>query len=810
MRQRSTGGSRVTSCYRFGRVEVRPAERQIVVEGQPASVGARAFDVLMALIDRRDRIVTKDELLDLVWPGLVVEENNLQVQVSTLRKVLGARSVATIPGRGYRFTLTPEMPDAPLCDLSEPRHNLPAQLNRFIGREHEIGEVKALFASSRLVTLCSLGGTGKTRLSLQVAHELVSQFPDGVWFVELAPIADDSRVAQAVAAVVGMQQTGEGTIADALARFLRGSNVLLVLDNCEHVLRGAAELAKQLLQAAPSVHVLASSREALRVTGETVYPLSPLPTPDPRYATSTQILQEYDAVQLFVDRACAANASFRLGDANVGAVATICQRLDGIPLAIELAAARVRSLSAENIAARLDDRFRLLPGGDQTAAPRQQTLRASLDWSYDLLTPEEAVILRRLAVFAGGWTLEAAETVAAGGSVKARDVLELLSRLVEKSLVDIDAYGERYRLLETVREYALEKLTAAGELHEVRARHVDYFVDFAVLARSKVTGADEAHWVHRLDQELENILAAHAVADGDRGLRLASSLKHYCINRGLVALAHQLASEALAQAPERSLARCQALFDAGQMGILLGRHQESRAYLEESMSIAEELGNRTRVALALQPLGSVCLALGDVAAARRHLQVGLAMALESGKDREIAAALNVLGQLHRINGDTETAAKLYREAVAYGRRIEDRETVALTLLNLAMASTDAEIPERASMVLEAIMLGHEVGSRYVGQCALDVCAGIMAIARSWSCCARLYGAAQSQSQKTGMRRDAADEAFLAPLVERARAELATGYEAAETTGRSLSYEDAIADARACLAEVSTPSRNSRR
>jgi predicted ATPase/DNA-binding winged helix-turn-helix (wHTH) protein len=797
------------TCYRFGGVEVRPAERQIVVEGQPASVGARAFDVLMALIDRRDRVVTKDELLDIVWPGLVVEENNLQVQVSTLRKVLGARSVATIPGRGYRFTLTPEMPDAPMCDLTAPRHNLPAQLNRFIGREHEINDVKALFANTRLVTLCSLGGTGKTRLSLQVAHELVGHFPDGVWFVELAPVADDGRVSQAVAAVLGVQPPPGASLADAIARFLRGRNLLLILDNCEHVLRGAAELVKHVLQAASSVHVLASSREALRVSGETMYPLSPLPTPDPRFATSTQILEQYDAVRLFVDRAAAANSAFVLNDANVGAVGTICRRLDGIPLAIELAAARVRSLSVENIAARLDDRFRLLTGGDQTAAVRQQTLRASLDWSYELLTFEEAVLLRRLAVFAGGWTLEGAEAVTQGDPVRPHDVLDLLSRLVEKSLVDIDAYGERYRLLETVREYSLEKLKTAGELHDVRDRHITYFVDLAATARSKLTGPDEAFWVQRLDQELENILAAHDAADGERGLRLASSLKHYCINRGLVALAHRLACEALAQAPERSLARCQALFDAGQMGSALGRYEESRAYLEESISIAEELGNRTRVALALQPLGAVCLALGDVASGHRHLQVALAMALESGKDREIAAALNALGQLHRVNGDLETAAKLYREAVAYARRIEDRETVAITLLNLAMASANTELDERGSMVLEAIMLGQEVGSRYVGQCALEVCAGVMALAKSWSCCARMYGAADTQSRKTGMRRDAADEAFLAPLVEHAQGELGSQYLKAEAEGQALSYDEAIAEARACLGNLGTSTALSR-
>ncbi|MGE5095663.1 MAG: ATP-binding protein [Betaproteobacteria bacterium] len=798
----------MAACYRFGRVEVRPAERQLLVEGRPAPVGARAFDVLMALIDRRDRVVTKDELLDVVWPGLVVEENNLQVQVSTLRKHLGARAVATIPGRGYRFTLEPESPDATSGPVSAPRHNLPAQLNRFIGRERELVEVKTLLAHTRLVTLTSLGGTGKTRLSLQVAHELVAQFPDGAWFVELAPVADESRVPHAVAAVLGVPQEAGGAVIDALTRWARDRNLLLVLDNCEHVLRSAADLVKQLLQAAPSLHVLASSREALRVNGETVYPLSPLPTPDLRYATSTAILEEYDAVRLFVDRATAANGGFHLTDSNVPAVAAICRRLDGIPLAIELAAARVRALSVENIAARLDDRFRLLTGGDPTTAPRQQTLRASLDWSYELLTDGEATLLRRLSVFAGGWTLEAAEAVTAGGEVAAADVLDVLTRLVEKSLVDIDAYGERYRLLETVRQYAREKLDASQEADAIHERHCAFYVTLAERARDHLAGPDQAEWLKQLDDELENVLAAHAFAKGENVLRLVTAIRHYCLSRGLGALVHRLAREALARAPQRSRARCRTLFDAGQIGHFLGHYAEARQYLEESIAIAGELGETDRVAVALQPLGMACLAEGNVAAARAHLERALEMARESGRDREIAAALNALAQVPRVEGDLATAAKLYKEAVECARRLNDRETLAIGLLNLAMASVRDTPAGRAAMVLEALTIAEEVGSQYVGQSALDVCAGLCALAGEWESCARFYGAAEAQSRRTGLRRDAADEAFVAPLVQEAR-NRAASFEAAEAAGRALAYDRAIAEAREFLNPASS-SRRSRR
>jgi predicted ATPase/DNA-binding winged helix-turn-helix (wHTH) protein len=793
----------VSTCYRFGRVEVRPAERQLLVEGRPAPVGARAFDVLMALIDRRDRVVTKDELLDIVWPGLVVEENNLQVQVSTLRKHLGARAVATIPGRGYRFTLEPESADANLEDVNLPRHNLPAQLNRFIGREREIAEVKDLLSGSRLVTLTSLGGTGKTRLSLQVAHELAAQFPDGAWFVELAPVQDELRVPQAVAAALGVHEEAGRSLAETLLHWARTRNLLLVLDNCEHLLHGAAELVKHLLQAAPSLHVLASSREALRVSGETVYPLSPLPIPDPRYATSSAILEQYDAVRLFVDRATAANGNFRLVDANAPAIASICRHLDGIPLAIELAAARVRALSVDNIATRLDDCFRLLTGGDQTAPARQQTLRASLDWSHDLLSPAEAILLRRLAVFSGGWTLEAAEAICSGGEVETNEVLDLLTHLVEKSLVEIDAFGERYRLLETVRQYALEKLEKSGEAAALSQRHFEFYLDLAQKARPHIVGRDQAAWLKRLDRELENFVAAHAMASGADGVRLVSSIRRYCLNRGLGELAYGIACASVSRVPERSPARVEALFYAGQMGYFIGRSSEARQYLEQSVAIARDLGDRAGEALALQPLGVTCVVLGDIAAARAHLESALAMARESGQDREIAAALSALAQVPRLEGDFNAAAALYDELIRAAKRADDHESIAIGLLNLAMVTVAQPLDARARFVLDALEIGNEVGSRYVGQSGLDVCAGLAALAADWPRCAHFYGASQTQSARTGFRRDPADEAFLLPLVEQARNHLGDdAFATDEGRGRALAYEDAVDEARAWLGEIS--------
>ncbi|HUP96540.1 MAG TPA: tetratricopeptide repeat protein [Usitatibacter sp.] len=783
--------------YRFGQVEVRPAERQLLVKGQPAAVGARAFDVLLALIDNRDRVVTKDELLETCWPGLVVEENNLQVQVSTLRKLLGAQSVATIPGRGYRFTLVPDGgASAPSCPIAR-NHNLPAPLNSFIGRDREIAEIRGLLASARLVTLTSVGGTGKTRLSLQVAAGCLEEFPDGVWFVELAPLADERRVAPAMASVLGVTEDPGRPVIEALVKAVKDKRLLLVLDNCEHLLRPTADVAKQLLTAGPGVKILASSREPLHVGGEVTYPVPALATPQ--------------AIRLFLERATAANPSFHATPGSDATVAEICRRLDGIPLAIELAAARVRALSVDKIAARLDDCFRLLTGGDQTALPRQQTLRASIDWSYDLLSAPERALLRRLAVFSGGWTLEAAEAVGAGGEVQqAGSVLEILTNLVEKSLVAADAQKERYHLLETVRQYALEHLEESGESDAVRQKHLDYYLALAARARPELLGPNQASWLALLDHERPNLLAAHqwcADAEGNReaGLRLVSDVQQYWIVRGLPGLARGVMIEALDRSPGRSPARCRALLDAGQIGYFMGLYQEARQQLEESLAIARQNQDRNAVAICLSPLGMACLGEGDLKSARAYLEEALALARDQQDPRRIAAAINSMAQLHRVEGNLDQAEPLFEHVLDLARDLEDRESIAIALLNLAMTSVDRGLLDRGRiMVGEAAAIAESTGSKPVGQSVLEVCAGMAAKAQKWSSTARFFGAAEAEAAHTGIRRDPADESFVAPRVAIARAAMGPDkFAASEAEGRALAYDQALAEARTWLSTFAT-------
>ena len=671
----------MATTYRFGPVEVRPAERQLLVKGQPAALGARAFDLLLALIEHRDRVVAKGELLDLVWPGLVVEENNLQVQVSTIRKLLGPNSVATVPGRGYRFTLVPEGFDAgPAAPLPARMSNLPAALNSFIGREAELADIRRLLGASRLVTLTSVGGTGKTRLALRVAEEVLDEYADGVWFVELAPLSDERRVAQTVASVLGVTEEAGRPVIEALVKWVKGKRLLVLLDNCEHLLRACADLAKQLLTAGPHVTILATSREPLHVAGERMY--------------QVPALASAQAIQLFVDRARASSSSFAPTPENAQTIVEICRRLDGIPLAIELAAARVRALSVEKIAARLDDCFRLLTGGDQTALLRQQTLRASIDWSHDLLSTPERILMRRLAVFAGGWSLEAAEAVGGSGEVEqSASVLELLTNLVEKSLVALDSTGERYQLLETVRQYALEQLEGSGEAAETRDRHLRFYLDLAGKARTELVGPQQAQWLARLDQERENLLSAHSWCDRakngeEMGLRLVSTIKQYWLSRGLLGLAYGVMVEALARAPARSHARCRALFDAGQVGYFMGVYREARQHLEECVALGRELGDKQVTAFALQPLGMACVGVGDIASGRAYLEEALVLAREQADPRNVAAAVNMRAQLHRIEGDLDAAEPLYSHGLDLAREMEDRDSVAICLLNLAMVAVD--------------------------------------------------------------------------------------------------------------------------
>ncbi len=690
-----------------------------------------------------------------------------------------------------------------LRSLEGTPNNLPHVPSTFIGRERELAEVLGLLGRTRLLTITGMGGLGKTRLALQAAAEAVDAYPDGVWIIELAVVHDPRRVAQAAAFAMGVKEEPGRPVIEALERHVRDRHLLVILDNCEHVVETSAELARRLLSAGASASVLATSREPLRIPGEVAYAIGGMSLPE---VGTGESLSDSEAVRLFLDRAAAARPGFSLTAANAASLATICRDLDGIPLAIELAAARVRSLPVGEIAARVRDRFGLVTSRDPTALPRQRTLRALIDWSHDLLSEEERALFRQFAAFQSGCTLEAAEAVCelpAGN-----EVLPVLEQLVDKSLVLLDDDPPRYRMLETVRQYALERMEIANEGSALMRRHFDFYLALAELAPAGLVGEERARWLAILDAERENILAAHAWAqhgavDARRGLRLASCMKRYWIERGLLELGERVTQEALERpgAREPDEDRCRALFDGGQLRYFMGRYREARRDLGESLAIARALGSPKKIGAVLQPLGMAALGEGDHELAGTCLREALELARSLDDARDIARAANVLGQLHRLEGAPHEAATLFEETIRISRAQGDREMAAVGALNLAMVSMDREEGAfAATCVREALEAAQSHRSLPLLKSALETASGLAAKLADDRAAARFYGAAEAQAQKSGLRRDPADAAFLAPLVERSRSRLgACAFAAGEAEGRALGEAEAAAEALRWLA-----------
>jgi predicted ATPase/DNA-binding winged helix-turn-helix (wHTH) protein len=532
----------------FGRFLLLPHRRELLADGRPVKLGGRAFDVLMALIEARGAVVSKNALMARVWPERIVEENNLQWQISVLRAAFGAdrNLIRTVSGRGYQLTAeidtvyaNPEAdagtaiaaahpdPSEARCDGGIPGElpptNLPEPVSELVGRDEVLGEILSLAAEHRLVTLTGAGGIGKTRLALAAAHRLLPQFAGGVWLAEFSPIADPGLVPVTVAAAIGLDLGGGGVTAQRVAQAIAGRRLVLVLDTCEHVIGAAAALAEAVLRAGGTLRLLATSREPLRAEGEWVYPVPSLAVPAEDAEDADDLLR-YGGVRLFIERLRAAEPHFAPDRRSAAMIAAICRRLDGIPLAIELAAARATSLGVEEVTTHLDDRFRILTGGRRTALPRHQTLRAALDWSYELLSEPERVILRRLSVFAGAFMTEAAGVIASGASITRAEAVEGLLSLIAKSLVSMDAgFTGHWRLLDTTRAYALEKLEESGEREPVAQRHAEYYRDLFERAENQWEKLAPEELVAHYSWHVDNLRAALDWAFSQSGDALAGT-----------------------------------------------------------------------------------------------------------------------------------------------------------------------------------------------------------------------------------------------------------------------------------------------
>lgn len=640
----------------------------------------------------------------------------------------------TLPENVWQV-LHPELPRVfpPLKSLDYLPTNLPVQLTSFIGREKEMAEITKLLSGTRLLTLTGSGGTGKTRLSLHAAANVLDRHSDGVWLVELAPLSNPELVPGEVAKTLGVRETPGEPITKTLISWLKSKQLLLVLDNCEHVLEASARLVNDFLKSCPNVSVLVSSREALGMAGEQTYRVPSLSAPDIKQPQTPESLSRYDSVRLFVDRATAARSDFTVNAENVTALASACHRLDGIPLAIELAAARVRMMPVEQIEARLDSSFRLLTGGSRTALPRQQTLRALIDWSYDLLNDQEKTFLLRLSVFAGGWTLDAAEAVCAeeatsqapesdsdGDQISAAEVLDLLTSLVDKSLVVFmeSVSSSRYRLLETVRQYSREKLLLrTGESETTRGRHRDFYLGLTQSLEAKLTGAEQVTALRLLDNELENLRASLEWSllepGAQNALRLCGSLSRFWWTRGHLTEGREWCGRALAKKEcdePAPAALAKALNGAGVLAAMQGDYAVARAYWLDSLEMLRDIGDLQAVASALNNLGNIANRQDDYNAARDYYEQSLALRRDIGDRKGISDSLICLGAVAFSQGDYDRAQVLYDQALQIRRDIGDRKGIADALNSLGgIFFTRGELDAVGPIYTESLAIQREIG-----------------------------------------------------------------------------------------------------
>jgi predicted ATPase len=567
-----------------------------------------------------------------------------------------------------------------LRSLAATPHNLPRYLTSFIGREREIREVEGLLERVRLLTLLGIGGLGKTRLSLQIANEVLNSYRDGAWFVDLAPLRDPSLVVSEVAKVLGVREEPGCSLVETLCAHLRPRNLLLILDNCEHLVRPSAELSVAILGASSEVRIIATSREALRVPGEQTYIVTPLPVPI--RSDGIEALSRSPAVRLFVERAQLHRPAFALSEQDAPAVVELVGRLEGIPLALELAAARVRSLAVADINVRLKDRYKLLTGGGRVQLERQQTLRALVDWSYDLLDEHEQVLLSRLAVFANGFALASAEEVCGAVPLAPEDVLDLLTSLFDKSLVlrEETSDNTRYKLLETIRDYAREKLIACGELAATAARHCDHYFVMAKAANHHSLGHEQSEWTRRLESELDNLRAAIALAlaggvDPIIAVKIEVALQGFRMTRGYSTEGRKNLREALRlSAVEASdQAKGHALYVGAALATGQGDIAEARVMLERSLVLRRGLGNPADIAATLSTLSWVRMREGDPGQARAHEEEALGIFRTIGDQTGEAIGLQHLGEIDRELADHDNARTHLEQSLHIARSIMHRE-----------------------------------------------------------------------------------------------------------------------------------------
>jgi predicted ATPase/DNA-binding CsgD family transcriptional regulator/predicted Ser/Thr protein kinase len=687
--------------------------------------------------------------------------------------------------------------------LPTPATNLPAHLSKFIGREKELSQVKARLAEARLVTLTGPGGIGKTRLSLQVAQEVLPAYANGVWLVELAPLSEPQLVVQEVLLALGLREEPTRSKLATLSEYLQTKNLLLVLDNCEHLLMACAELVEQLLRVCPRLSILATSREVLGIGGETVWQVPPLSLPDLHQPLVLENLTRTEAGQLFIERAQAVRSDFQLTATTAEAIAQVCHRLDGIPLAIELAAARVKLLTVSQIATRLDDCFRLLTGGSRTVLPRHRTLQATIDWSYDLLTEPEQRLFRWLAVFAGGFSLEVTEAVVSDSArldaFLPNNVLELLSHLVDKSLVIVTQDGEaRYWMLEIIRQYARERLLASGELDQIRWRHLAYYLQLAEDAELKLRSAEQLIWLNRLEIEHDNLRAALAWSleseATKEGLRLAGALSVFWDRRGYLSEGSQWLERVIANTHQNDLILAKALIRAGHLAWQQSNHEQALTLVEQSLALCRQYDDKKGTARSLYELGVIAHWQGDRGRGGSLLEESLSLFREIKDELNIIEVLLFLADIRLRQGDNEQAVALWQESLTLSQKLGDNFGISFALSGLGeVARRQGDYKQAVIHFQQALTLTGEQKSKVQITFTLEALGITIAEQGQSEWAARLWGAAEALRETVRAPLPSSYHPEYAPYLKVARTALGEEvFTAVWAEGRALTLEQTIA------------------
>lgn len=689
------------------------------------------------------------------------------------------------------------------------RTNVPFPFTNFVGRANERAELGDLILSKRLVTLTGMGGSGKTRLALQLSSDALESFADGVWFVDLSPIRDGSFVAQAIANALDLRKIAEREMLATVCAHLQSKHVLLILDNCEHLLAACATIADDLLRHCPQLHLLVTSREALYLLGEQLYPIPPLATPTVQDADSLDDLIQVESMRLFYERARAVQPKFVVTDANAQAIAEICRRLDGLPLAIELAAVHVRRFSAQVLLERLDEPLAVLVGGPRNLPARQQTLRTTIDWSYRLLDDDERRLFARLGIFVGGWTLQAAKAVCNSAGDLALPLEAGLASLLDKSLIrQIEGWdgSERFTMLETLQSYALERLIASGEAEQAHWHHAGYYLSLAEEAEGALAEGMATDWIRQLDQEYENLRAALSWAFEDattarteRALRLSSALWRFWWIRGYVYEALRWLDRALARPEVAGYPHlCANLwYGSGVLTRMQGDLHQASVYLNESLQLWKALNDRYRIALTLNSLGVVLFNQSEYDRARKFFEESLVLYQELGETNRVALALNNLGNVAFNQGNLERAATQYHEAM---RLIEgsdaNKRTIALLKMNLGeIARLRKEYTQAATLLHEGALVHLALNDienilsclNNIVEIAIDQDQNVLA--------AQVLGAADALYEQSGAARSPVEVQDYERQVAAARHRLPTAaFELAWSQGRSATLAELITDA----------------